>query len=239
MWSSPLSRLLATSCLAIAATGGLGGCAGVLGIPSAPGDTGFQFFVKPEPRNDFWFDKVDDWQQRERAHRPETALADAATVRAKPKSGLLTVKMGRWEADERLALARRLAKWAQAASRRHYRFDGPDERINDPWPTTKDLLDQNGDDCDGLDLIVYEILREFGFPQDQLYRAIVRRDRDRANHMVTFWFDEADDPWVIDATGAVTLIVRRFSQLPGWTPTKLFNEHVQYSPMLEKGFAAR
>jgi hypothetical protein len=230
-----LPALVAAACLSI----GLGGCAGVLSYPSAPGDVDFRFFVAPEPTRDFWYEKVDDWQQRERADRPQTALADPATVRAKPRSGLLTVKMGRWEADERLALAKRLAKWSQAASRRHYRFDGPDERVNDPWPTTKNLLDKNGDDCDGLDLIVYEMMREFGFPEDQLYRAIVRRNRDRANHMVTLWFDQTDDPWVIDATGAVTLNVRRFSQLPGWTPTKLFNEHVQYSPMAKKGYATR
>jgi hypothetical protein len=53
MWSSPLSRRIASACLAIAATAGLGGCAGVLGIPSAPGDAGFQFFVKPVPNGDF------------------------------------------------------------------------------------------------------------------------------------------------------------------------------------------
>jgi len=217
----------------------LGACAGALGSSGAPGESGFQFFVRPEPTRDFWYAKVDDWQARERAHRPETALADPATVRAKPRSGLLSVKMGRWEAEERLGLAKRLAKWAQAAARRHYRFDGPNERIDDPWPTTKDLLDRNGDDCDGLDLIVYEMMREFGFPEDQLFRAIVRRDRDRANHMVTLWFDESDDPWVIDATGAVTLNVRRFSNLPGWTPTKVFNEHVQFSPMARKGLASR
>ncbi|MGI9592831.1 MAG: hypothetical protein ACR2P8_15790 [Myxococcota bacterium] len=238
MRSFPLSRLVLYSILALSAFA-LGGCASALQFSSDPSETGFRFFVKPEPQQDFWYTKVDDWQLRERAHRPQTALADPATVRAKPNSGLLSVKMGRWETDERLGLARRLAKWAQAASRRHYRFDGPNERINDPWPTTKDLLDRNGDDCDGLDLIVYEMMREFGFPEEQLYRAIVRRNRDRANHMVTLWFDETDDPWVIDATGAVTLHVRRFSTLPGWTPTKVFNEHVQYSPMVKKGFASR
>jgi len=28
--------------------------------------------------------------------------------------------------------------------------------------------------------------------------------------------------------GAVTFEMRRFSQLEGWTPTKVFNEHIQY-----------
>ncbi len=92
------------------------------------------------------------------------------------------------------------------------------------------VLDTNGDDCDGLDLIAYKLMRDFGFPPDQLFRAIVRRDRDRANHMVTLWFDNRDDPWVIDSIGAVTTNVRRFSDLPGWTPTKVFNEREQYTP---------
>jgi hypothetical protein len=212
--------------LALVALLGLG-CAG---LSSAPQGSSYAFFAAPEPESDPWYAKVEDWQQREQNHRPHTGLADSATIRAKPDSGLLRVRMGRWEAEERLAMARRLATWSQAEARRHYRFDPPQNVVDDPWPTTKDLLDTDGDDCDGLDLIAYELMREFGFPPDQLYRAIVRRDRDRANHMVTLWFDNPEDPWVVDATGAVTMKVRRFSDLPGWTPTVIFNERVQFTP---------
>ena len=148
--------------------------------------------------------------------------------------------MGRWENAERLAMARRVADWAQGESRRHYRFDPPTDAASDPWPTTKDLLRTNSDDCDGLDLIAYELLRQFGFPREQLFRAIVRRDRDGGNHMVTLWFDESEDPWVIDAIGAMTLKVRRFSELPGWTPTAVFNEQQQFTPQrLRKRSVAR
>jgi hypothetical protein len=176
--------------LALVALLGLG-CAG---LSSAPQGSSYAFFAAPEPESDPWYAKVEDWQQREQNHRPHTGLADSATIRAKPDSGLLRVRMGRWEAEERLAMARRLATWSQAEARRHYRFDPPQNVVDDPWPTTKDLLDTDGDDCDGLDLIAYELMREFGFPPDQLYRAIVRRDRDRANHMVTLWFDNPEDP---------------------------------------------
>ena len=53
----------------------------------------------------------------------------------------------------------------------------------------------------------------------------MRRDRDGAFHMVTLWFEDGDDPWVLDATGAMTLSMRRFSDIPiGWTPLVMFNE---------------
>lgn len=212
---------LVTACCALA------GCAST-GLSA--GEIRFGFFEAAARERDPWVAKIEDWQRREQRHRPETALASIETQRAKPKSMLLRVKMGRWETRERLAMARRVAEWTQGVARRHYRHDPPTDAASDPWPTTKDLLDQNGDDCDGLDLIAYELLLQFGFPHEALYRAIVKRDRDGENHMVTLWFDRADDPWVIDATGAVSLAVRRFSRLEGWTPTALFNERDQFTP---------
>jgi len=214
---------------AVALAGGFAlACASPTG--SAPGEPGFAFFSEPRPHADPWFEKVREWQARERRDRQDTRFAEPQTLRAGRQSGQLRIKMGRWETAERLAMARRVVDWAQAESRRHFRFDPPTDAASDPWPTTKELLETNGDDCDGLDLISYELLRQFGFPRDQLYRSIVRRNRDGANHMVTLWFDEGDDPWVIDSIGAMTLKVRRFSDLPGWTPTALFNERQQYTP---------
>lgn len=224
VFRSPLGRMAGVAlagCCALA-------CASPTGSP--PGDSGFAFFSEPLPQATPWVAKVRDWQNRERRDRGQTSFADAETLRQKRQSGQLRIKMGRWETAERLAMAHRVAEWAQAESRRHYRFDPPTDAASDPWPTTKDLLETNGDDCDGLDLIAYELLRQFGFPRDQLYRAIVRRNRDGANHMVTLWFDEDDDPWVIDSLGSMSLKVRRFSDLPGWTPTALFNERDQYTP---------
>lgn len=224
---SPRPRAWILVCCATALACALGpGCA-----TKAPSQPSYRFFTRPEPERDPWYEKVAQWQRREREDLAGATLADAAAVRqAGPYSGLLRVTMGRWESHQRLALAKRLAEWAQAESRRHYRFDPITSQADDPWPTTKDLLDTNGDDCDGLDLIAYKLLREFGFPPDKLFRAIVRRDRDGANHMVTLWFEDRDDPWVIDAIGAVSGSVRRFSELVGWTPTKVFNEREQYTP---------
>ncbi|MEE2678193.1 MAG: hypothetical protein VX546_06400 [Myxococcota bacterium] len=232
-FSHRLALLAAAITLGIAS-----GCASP--TASAPGATAFSFFAEPRPQTDPWFEKVREWQARERADRKFTSFGEPEDLRAGRQSGQLRIKMGRWENAERLAMARRVADWAQGESRRHYRFDPPTDAASDPWPTTKDLLRTNSDDCDGLDLIAYELLRQFGFPREQLFRAIVRRDRDGGNHMVTLWFDESEDPWVIDAIGAMTLKVRRFSELPGWTPTAVFNEQQQFTPQrLRKRSVAR
>ena len=77
--------------------------------------------------------------------------------------------------------------------------------------------------------VAYDLLVAFGFPKEQLYRVVLRRDRDGEKHMTTLWFETRDDPWVIDATGAVTRWLRHFSELPGWTPIRIFDEHEIYA----------
>jgi hypothetical protein len=42
--------------------------------------------------------------------------------------------------------------------------------------------------------------------------------------MVTLWFEERADPWVIDPTGAMTSGMPRMSEIPDWVPIKLFSE---------------
>jgi predicted transglutaminase-like cysteine proteinase len=146
--------------------------------------------------------------------------------------------IGEFEVEQRHALARRISEWARLKGRSHYVADhgeatrDEDEGVpamGDHWPTYSELVDANGDDCDGVDLIAYQLLREFGFAKDQLFRAILMRDRDRVNHMVTLWFEDPGDPWVFDATGAATRELVRFSKVEGWTPTHIFNETAQYT----------
>ena len=57
---------------------------------------------------------------------------------------------------------------------------------------------------------------------------IVHRESDGANHMATLWFEERGDPWLIDATGAISRRLIRFSELRGWTPIRLFDEDELY-----------
>jgi hypothetical protein len=47
--------------------------------------------------------------------------------------------------------------------------------------------------------------------------------------MVTLWFEDADDPWVIDPTGAMTLGMPRMSELGDWVPIKVFSESLEYT----------
>lgn len=188
-------------------------------------EVSYRFFVAAEP-GDVWFEKVREWQQREVAGNPAEIRRSAEPD---ARSGLLRKKFRAFADAEKQALARRFVEWAQEQAMQHYRFDESQDLAGDEWPTTQDLFDRNGDDCDGIDLIAYNLMLDLGFPEDQIYRAVIRRDRDGEFHMVTLWFDRPDDPWVIDTTGAMTMKMRRLSELPGWTPAVLFNANDHYT----------
>jgi hypothetical protein len=70
---------------------------------------------------------------------------------------------------------------------------------------------------------VFNFLRDLGFDKSEVYRAIVFRASDQQHHMVTLWFEDPEDPWVIDPTGAMTAGMPRMSELPDWTPLKVFS----------------
>ncbi|HTY16855.1 MAG TPA: hypothetical protein VMH82_03915 [Myxococcota bacterium] len=216
--STPLLLALALGC----ATGSHGG---------ASAGKHYDFFAAPVANNDDvdpWYPKVVEWQGRAQKDKPEPLLVTHRSLANAENTGWLRLEMGAWREEERRALAKRILDWTQHQARKHYKLDLTNDPVFDHWPTVGELLVDNGGDCDAVDLIAYQLMREFGFPADHLYRAIVRRDRDRANHMVTLWFETGDDPWVLDATGAMTFSMRHFSELPGWTPTKVFNEDKQF-----------
>jgi predicted transglutaminase-like cysteine proteinase len=122
-------------------------------------------------------------------------------------------------------LARELADWIQKQAQQHYIADGP----IDHWATLEETFRTNGDDCDGLELLVYNLLRDLGFGDEEVFRAIVYRRSDKQHHMVTFWFEDPNDPWVIDPTGAMTTGMPRMSEMPGWAPLKVFSEDSNYN----------
>jgi hypothetical protein len=218
--------------LVLALAVGLGaGCVGPVPGP-APGS--LRWFAAPAP-GDPWSPKIAGWQARERGalETPSPASAPGASSVSGPGAAVasegdadaLRRKYERFRRERQRAMAREVAEWIQREARTHYRPDGP----IDHWATLEETLATNGDDCDGLELLVYHFLRDLGFAEDEVYRAIVVRPSDGQHHMVTLWFESPEDPFVIDPTGAMTSGMPRMSEVPGWVPLKLFTEREEYS----------
>ena len=194
---------------------------------------GYRFFAPPGA-DDPWSGKIRGWQARERAMGSTDGLAGApASVSQRgargggtPEEGDLRAKYFAFRHEQKREIATRTAAWVQREARSHYRPDGP----IDHWATLGETLERNGEDCDGLELLVYHLLRDMGFRDDEVARAIVLRPSDGQHHMVTLWFETTDDPWVIDPTGAMTSGMPRLSEVPGWVPLKLFTETAEFSP---------
>ena len=62
-----------------------------------------------------------------------------------------------------------------------------------------------------------------------MFRSIVVRRSDGQHHMVTLWFEDPEDPWVLDPTGAMTSGMPRMSEVPGWVPLKVFSDERDYT----------
>jgi len=204
------------------------GCGAVRGLPD--GD-GFSYFDRPD-QGDPWSVKIRGWQTRERhsesleqAREPENRVAAGPDQRNRESHADLREKYLSFRTEHRRDMARGLASWIQEQSERHYIPDG----AVDHWATLEETLVGNGDDCDGLELLAYNALRDMGFGQDRVYRAIVVRPSDGQHHMVTLWFEELEDPWVIDPTGAMVRGMPRMSDVPGWVPIKVFSEDEEFT----------
>jgi hypothetical protein len=201
-------------------------------------DKSFDFFAPARPEDPF-YPKVVEWQGRARddtaGANPATPLPPNADDPDAYPLGVLRFKFDAFLNRHKRDLAREFTSWSQRQARLHFVADPATTLAGDHWPTLTEFFQTNGDDCDGLDLIAYGLMRDAGFRADETFRLVVRRESDGANHMVTLWFEERDDPWVIDATGAMTLEMRRFSDLPaGWLPRVMFNENEFYN-VVERG----
>ncbi len=220
------------------------GCAGLVLSPGLR----FDYFERPSAA-DGWSSKIAGWQRRELA-APAVVLAGLPPVAEPAASGVpsaqsqerstevaarssestesqadLRTKYSWFLAERKRAIARDFASWVQDQAKVHYVGDGP----IDHWATLEETLRANGDDCDGLELLTFQGLRELGFRDDEVFRAIVFRPADGQHHMVTLWFEDRDDPWVIDPTGAMTTGMPRMSDLPSWVPLKVFGETEEYT----------
>lgn len=231
----PGSRRLAPGVAAILL--GLGmGCTGLPASPTV--QVASSYFEIPDP-DDVWSPKIEGWQRRERFDAELLApLESGPAVESagwseanrqlpsdqRDENGL-RAKYFRFRSERKRALASEVAEWIQAEAKQVYREDG----AVDHWATFEETLARGGDDCDGLELLVFHALRDLGFAETEVYRAIVVRPADGQHHMVTLWFEDPSDPWVIDPTGAMTLGMPRMSDLPDWKPIKVFTDRLEYT----------
>ncbi len=205
-----------------------------------PGAPAYDYF-SPPALHDPWSRKIERWQVRERTDRGEDFLRAPAPVAEPGAAGPEVVelpeeldeKYAAFRAQQKRTMAREVAGWIQEQARAHYVPDGPVDR----WATLGETLRENGDDCDGLELLTFNLLRELGFDASEVFRAIVYRREDGQHHMVTLWFENPSDPWVIDPTGAMTSGMPRMSEVPGWVPLKVFSIDHDYT--VERDFALR
>jgi hypothetical protein len=235
-WTAHARRLLLLSML---------GAGTVLGcVALAPRQTAFQSFGTPSS-DDPWSRKIARWQVRERAVGDSEQLAPGpSTVASGPSKPThsgdaadLRVSYFAFRAEHKRDTARAIAAWIQDQAKRHYIPDG----AYDHWATLEETLAHNGDDCDGLELLTYHFLLDAGFTDHEVFRAIVLRPSDGQHHMVTLWFEDRGDPWVIDPTGAMIVGMPRISQVPDWVPIKLFSETEEFTvrgPGLERALAS-
>lgn len=187
----------------------------------------YSYFETPDP-DDPWSSKIADWQQREfesistNGDAKVSARPDGTTTTENPD---LQKGYALYRAENRRSIAREFTEWIQQQTRIYYTDDGP----RDHWPTLEEVFITNSDDCDGLELLTYYFLRDIGFSENEIFRAIVYRQSDGQHHMVTMWFEERDDPWVIDPTGAMISGMSHMSEITGWVPIKVFDENEQFS----------
>ena len=146
------------------------GCSGTLAGP-----VGYEYFATPD-RDDPWSRKIRFWQARETAERLDGAVAGPAAVagpgaRDFEAAGVesLAAKYTSFRVEHKRQMARDLAEWIQQQARQHYVPDGS----VDAWATLDETLRNNGDDCDGLELLTFNFLRDLGFAESEVYRAIV------------------------------------------------------------------
>jgi predicted transglutaminase-like cysteine proteinase len=163
--------------------------------------------------------KIAGWQDRERAQ----SAGDAGISASQPMAPL-GESWTQFVSAQRRALAEEVSDWVQAEARAHYVSD----KTIDRWPTFSEVVASAGDDCDGLELLALHALRALGFPDSELFRAVIERPRDGMQHMVTLWFEAPGAALVIDPTGFVADRVVPLASLSDWTPRAVFTEHAIY-----------
>ena len=173
----------------------------------------------PAQADDPWRNKIRDWQLR---HEQDPAQRGAAPA----ESSELAREYSRFSLGLRRRLVADTVAWMQGRSSSYYRADVD----RDHWATLGEVIESGGDDCDGLDLLTFVLLRRLGFRDQEIYRSIVVERESGQHHMVTLWFEDGrdGDPFVLDPTGVVSRGMSRLSAIEGWAPIQIFDERAHY-----------
>src|SRR5512139_1340605 len=101
-------------------------------------------FFADAPRDNPWNAKIRNWQSRNQ-------LDQAQPVPHPGKPGDLVDSYERFARETRRQIAGE----------------------TDHWATLSEVAATDGDDCDGLDLLTFTLLRKLGFAQNEIYRSII------------------------------------------------------------------
>jgi len=223
MWQAQ-SRARALRCAALLV--GLGLACAIGPDPTA----GLRYALfEPISDDEVFAPAISHWQAELRLEtltREATALRGELRGEPIARHALPTSPLGRayleFQSHARHQIVSDVVAWVQLQSGLYY---APDGSLDD-WPVLRDLLDRGADDCDGMDLMTFSLLREFGLGPGDIYRAIVRNRQSHLHHVVTLWFaaDQRDDPWLLDSTGEISRALRPLSSVPDWEPLVLFDE---------------
>lgn len=191
---------------------------------------------EPLPADDVFAPAIEHWQAESRL---EDLTAELAELRASMRgeapppvvepegTSALGLAYGEFRRELRRRIVHDTVHWVQQQSGLYYTRD----RGADDWPALGELLAAGADDCDGMDLLTFSLLRRLGFEQGEIYRAIVRNVETDMHHIVTLWFEPGrrDEPWLLDSTGEISRQVIPFSAQRAWQPLRLFDETSAYN----------
>lgn len=156
------------------------------------------------------------------------AASERASQRALPEdASLLAEAYVAFERALRRQVAADVLRFVQTSSGLYFQPDGE----FDYWPTFGEVMERGGDDCDGMDVLTFELLRRSGFEPGEIYRVILFNAELDLHHMATLWLEDGreDDPWLLDPTGQISRRMRRLSELSAsWTPLAVFDETERY-----------
>ena len=104
-------------------------------------------------------------------------------------------------------LAAEAVRFSNDLSREHYILDDDNPDTTETrFETMQEVLEQGQNDCDGLALLTHQLLLDAGFPEEELYFAIIHSKSDpNFGHALTAWMGEgSNDPLFIDSTNVYT-----------------------------------